>query len=352
LPSRGRAGAAHYFEALREASGRLAAGLIRLGEPAAPAEIAAAERELGRPLPHPLAELLRSFNGVDLFGESVLLPGVGQGLFGTLTALNRSPRPDRLAEGELLFAHTSEGDLLALESEPAQHPAPRVFCLRPDADERWLAGSSLASWLDATVAREEILYDGEGEFRLEAFEPDGEVTAACALKQAERAARKDPGSALAQYELGLALRRLRRPERSRDAFARACQLQPDNPWPAFDLGRAQHGLDEHAAAAGAFQQAAAATPGPAGARFLAWAARCLVEQKDRAAAAEADRLLSEARQRHPGLADDLSRAADAEADDPGAAGDAQELARLLRDDVPLGRRLPLLPSPAKPPPRR
>ena len=258
-----------------------------------------------------------------------------------------------------MVGQTAEGDLLALEADPATGDSPRLFRLRPDADERWLAGSNLAIWLEATVAREEVLYDREGEFKLEAFEPDGEVTAGYALKQAERAARKDPGSALGQYELGLAFRDLGKLDRAVTAFARAGELDPQNPWPWFDLGRVQHLLGEHGPAAEAFQQAAAGAPGAAGARFLAWAIRCLVEQNDRGAAATADRLLAEARLRHPGLADDLRRAAEAEAEaeaeaaaDGGATdgGDAQELARLCSGDVPFSRRLPLLqPPPGRPP---
>jgi hypothetical protein len=346
-----------FFEALRDAAARLPAGLIRLGPPTSRPEIAAAERALGAGLPHAHAELLGSFNGVDLFGGSVVLLGVGDSPFGSLAQANRPP-PEGLRPGEIVIAQSSEGDLVILEAEPAPDAVePRVFQLRPDADERWLAGSSLGAWLEATIAREEVLYDREGEFKLEAFEPDGDVTPAYALKQAERAARKDPGSALAQHELGRALRRIGRPEKARVAFERACRLDPENPWPSFELGRIQHELAEHGPAAQAFQQAARAAPGPAGARFLAWAVRCLVEQKDRAAAATADGLVTEALRRHPTLAEDLRRAADLEAEDGGDSdndgdSDAEELARLLSGGAPFHRRLPVLPTPAKPPPRR
>ncbi len=338
-----RAGTPLYFEPLRTAAARLADGLVRLAPPATRAELAAAERELGRPLPPVYAELLSSFNGLDLFGESIVVLGVGAAPFGSLVAANRPPQPDRLAPGELVFGQTSEGDLLALDPE-------RVIRLRPDADERWLEGTDLPCWLEASIAREEVVYDREGEFKLEAFEPDGEVTAAYGLKQAERAVRKDPGSAFAQYELGQALRRLDRLDRAQAALARAGALDPDNPWPWFDLGRTQHALEEHGPAAQSFQEAARAAPGPAGARFLLWAARCLVAQRDRASAAAADGLLAEARRRHPALVDDLRLAAEADPE-----SDAQELLRLVEADVPQRRRLPLLadpPKPPKPPTRR
>jgi hypothetical protein len=349
LPTRGRA-ALHYFEPLREAAGRLAEGLVRLGPPASKAEIAEAERALGGPLPQVYAELLGSFNGLDLFGESVLLLGVGRSPFGSLLAANHPPRPERLAADELVVGQTSEGDVVVLQREAAEGEEPKVFQLRPDADERWLAGSSLPRWLEATIAREEVLYDREGEFKLEAFEPDGEVTAAYGLKQAERAVRKDGDSALAQHELGLALRRLDRLERAGQAFARAGALDPENPWPWFDLGRTQHALGDHASAAQSLQEAARAAPGPAGGRFLAWAARCLLEEQDRQGA---DRLLAQARQRHPTLAQEMRRAAEAESEEEASPpGDAQELAELLEGDIPLRRRLPVLGAPPKPPPRR
>jgi tetratricopeptide (TPR) repeat protein len=318
---------------LREAAGRLPDGLIRLADPASGAEIAAAEAALGRRFPHGYVELLGSFNGLDLFAGTVVVLGVGTSPFGSVLAANQPP-----PAAELVIAQTSEEDLINLETESECEP--RLFRVRPDADERWLVGSSLARWLEATIAREEILYDRDGEFRLEAFEPDGEVTPATALKQAERAVRKDPDSALNQYELGLALRRLGRADRAGQAFGRSAELDPANPWPWFDLGRIQHATGDHAPAAEAFQQAAERAGGPAGARFLAWAARCLFEADDRTGA---ERLRAEAVRRHPTLPADLRRAAEAEEGD----GDAHALADLLAGEVPLRRRLSVV-SPKRP----
>jgi tetratricopeptide (TPR) repeat protein len=333
LPTRGRAGQPLYFEALREASGRLPQGLIRLGPPANDFDVAAAETELGRKFPHSYRELLRSFNGVELFGESIVILGVKGSPFGAVVEANRLPMPENLHAGELVIAGTSEGDLVVVEPSDVGSQG-RLHRLRPDAEERWLAGSSLTAWLEATIAHEEILYDRQGEFKLEAFSADGEITPDYALKQAERAVRKDPVSGFAQYELGAALRALGRLDRAREAFARASQLDPTNPWPRFALGRAQHTLGKHGEAALSFEQAANLSPGQAGGRFLAWAVRCLVEQKDRAAA---ERLRAQAIGRHPTLADELRRAAEAE-----EAGDAAELAGLLEGDVPLTRRLPVM----------
>ena len=57
--------------------GRLPAGLIRVVPPAADADIAGAEGALGHAMPAAYASFLRSFDGADLFHESLLIAGVG-----------------------------------------------------------------------------------------------------------------------------------------------------------------------------------------------------------------------------------------------------------------------------------
>ena len=64
---------------------RLPAGLIRVVPPAAPADIASAEAALGRALPDAYASFLRSFDGADLFHETLLIAGVGPGAPRALT---------------------------------------------------------------------------------------------------------------------------------------------------------------------------------------------------------------------------------------------------------------------------
>jgi tetratricopeptide (TPR) repeat protein len=326
-----------FFDAFRAAVARAPAGLHRPGPPATPAAIATAEAALGRPLPDSYADFLRSFDGAELFHETVILYGVGGGGTCALVEANAPPRPPTLAEGELVVAESAGGDRYALDAEG------RVVHLRAGSDERWLAGSSFPRWLDALLTREALLYDAEGEFLLEAFEPDGEeLTPAFALRQAERALRKDPDAAEAHHDLGIALRRIGRPDRAREAFARAAALDPGNPWPWFDLGRAA--LDEAVADANAaapgeaiepFRRAAEAIPGPEGARMLVWAARAADQAGQ---GAEADRARADAQARDPDLATALRRAVDASADDPEAHAEAE---RLLEALAPR-RRLPVL----------
>jgi len=321
-----------YFEGFRTAVARMAEGLIRPGEPATPAEIAAAERALHRRLPPAYAAFLASFDGADLFHESLLLCGVGPGAARGLVEANRPPAPSLLEPGELVIAEAASGDRYALgagEDPPVVH-------LRAGSDERWRCGSSFSRWLDAVLAREQLLYDSEGEFRLEAFEADGEeLTAPFALRQAERALRKDPDSAESHHDLGVAHRRMGKLDRALASFTRAAELDPANPWPSFDRARTELALEEAEAAAASFRRTAELVPGAEGARFLAWSARAFraAGREDQAALAR-----QEALARDPELAGALRHAVEA-AEEPEARAEAESLADALE---PPKKRLPVL----------
>lgn len=397
--SRRPRGSAVFFDGLRTAEGRLPAGLVRLGAPASRDEIARAEAALGRPLPHAYAEFLGSFNGADLFHEALVVHGVGAAAQRDLVTANTTPHPGGGHDEEITIAEGAGGEIYTLELEtPESGDEPRVFRVRAepageDADEepapdaraeaatgapprsdvaaapgspgaeRWLAGSSFPRWLEAAIAHQALLYDGDGEFLADAFEPDGEeLTPTFALRQAERALKKDPGSALYQYEHGVALRRLGKTEAARAAFGQAAAADPTNPWPWFELGRCDHALGRYGEAAAAFECAAEASNGPEAARFFAWAARGFYLAGERPAS---ERLRNLALTREPNLVAALTAAAkDArEGDEIDAAKDAEELAALLGSPIPLSRRLPVLasqpnlaaalhPAPAKAPPAR
>ncbi|HEY0706615.1 MAG TPA: SMI1/KNR4 family protein [Polyangia bacterium] len=351
MPSRRKPSDNLFFDGLRTAAGNLPAGLLRLGPPADPAAIAAAESALGQPLPHSYVEFLRSFNGADLFHESLMVCGVGAGAALDLVTANEIPHETDGHKEELVVAESATGDLFTIELEaPETHDEPRVFRVRPDADERWLAGSSFPRWLEATIAHHALIYDADGEFLSEAFEPEGEeLVPTFALRQAERALRKDPGSALYQHERGLALRRLGRLPNAREAFGQAAAADPTNPWPWFDLGRCDQELGRHAEAAAAFECAAEAASGPEGARFSAWAARSFHLAGERQTA---ERLRLAALERAPGLVEQLKAAALAarEEGDDEAADEADALVDLLGQGIPLSRKLPVLARASAPPP--
>ncbi len=323
-----------FFERFREAVARLPAGLLRPGPAAGAGAIEDAARALGRPLPDAYASFLRSFDGADLFHESVVIAGVGASSPVRLLDIN----PDR-PPAELAFAESAAGDRFVFAAG-----AGAVFRVRAGSEERVLAGSDFTRWLDATVAREQILYGADGEFAPEVFDDDGEeIQPRIALRQAERAVRVDAGSAEAHCDRGVALRRLDRLDEAAEAFACAAALDDRNPWPWFDLGRVVLERDPTRAAE-AFRRAGEADVGPSGARMLAWAAHAAVAAQDEAAAAEA-RAAALARQ--PGLVEDLRRAVATAVDeqDPEAASQAALLVEAIEPSAPVRRRLPLAGSP-------
>jgi tetratricopeptide (TPR) repeat protein len=321
---------AAFFDRFRSAIARLPAGLIRVGPPAAADEIARAEAALGQPLPASYAAFLRSFDGADLFHESVVLAGVGAGAPRALTELPQ----DRT--GELVFAEALSGDRFALDGSG------RVLRYDPGADERAITGSSFDRWLDSTIAREQILFGPDGEYAPDVFDPSGQdVAPTIALRQAERALKLDPEAADAEHARGLALARLGRHDAALAAFRAATDLDGDNPWPFFDLGRTALLLDRPKIALPAFQRAAAAASEDAtAARLLAWAVRAAVASGDAGAAA----LRAEALAKDPALVEHLVRSASAAGED--ADEDARAEAVALLDAVapgtPVPRRLPVI----------
>ena len=214
-----------FFDRFRTAVARLPAGLIRPMPPARPTDIAAAEAALGRTLPDIFASFLRSFDGADLFHETVVIAGVGRAAPRRLTELPPlADHPD-----ELVFAEGLSGVVLSLDAEG------RVVRNDVGAEERAIAGSNFDRWLGATIAREQVLFGPDGEYAPDVFDPSGqEVLPHIALRQAERALKVDPGAAADEHARGLALARLGRGDAAREAFAAATTLDPENPWPWFD----------------------------------------------------------------------------------------------------------------------
>ena len=325
-----------FFDQFRGALSRLPAGLIRVMPPAPADELARAVAALGPTFPEVYAAFLQSFDGADLFHETVLIAGLGPA-----AALRLADLPqDR--EGELVFAVGAAGERYALDG------AGRVVRTDAGADERALAGSSFARWLDATVAREQVLYGPDGEYAPDVFDPSGEeVTPLVALRQAERALKQDPGAAGAAHARGLALRRLGRLTAAVEALDEATELDPENPWPWFDLGRTALDDGQNARAVKAFSRAAELDTGPEGGRLMAWAARAA------GIGAEAGALRAAALARDPGLVESLRRAVDAAAAEEDGEAEAEAAALLAAiapgESVAARRRLPIVTELAAPP---
>lgn len=326
-------------------------GLLRPGPPASDADIAADSARLTRALPRSYVAFLRSFDGADLFHETIVLGGVGAHAYRRLSELARSAiNAGGLVAGDLVFADSVTGDRFLF---PQGDTDDRVIRVRAGSDERWLAGSTFPRWLDASLARELLLYGPDGEFVLEAFEADGEeLTPAFAIRQAERALRKDPGSAESHHDLGVAYRRLGRLDRAREAFSNAAALDPANPLPWFDLGRADLITGRLREAVTSFRRAADALPSVDGARMFAWAARAAFEAGDPRQTDEARHL---AETRNPAIRADLQRSLEAARDeeDPEAATEAEALLIALDPGTEVKHRLPLAsPGPSLSPRKR
>jgi len=321
-----------FFERFREALARLPVGLIRPGPPATTVEIAVAEATLAnlanlrRSLPPSYAAFLASFDGADLFHEAVVLAGVGPGATRRLVELNDmrdvagkdfSQIGDQTTPRPLVFAEATGGDRYAFG------PGGRILRLRSESDEIWMAGGDFGRWLDGLLAYHRVVYGPDGEFAPDAFEPDGmEVVPRVVLKQTERALRLCPDSAEWHQERGVALRRVGRLAQAKQAFVTAAGIDPDNPWPRFDLGRAALELGPAAAgeAGQAFEAAARLDGGESASRLWAWAARAAALE---AAPARLAFCRREALTRDPGLLEELRRARDAAQND----GEPEELAQ-------------------------
>jgi hypothetical protein len=317
-------GATAFFDYFRTALARLPAGLIRVGGPADPDDLARFESALGRALPEEYGAFLRSFDGADLFQEMVLIAGVGAGAPLRLPEIAAAGgAPDRL-----VFATGAEDERYVLAGDG------RVIRQDAGSEELAVAGSSFGRWLDATVAAQQVLFGPDGEFAPDVFEPTGEeVTPLIALRQAERALKQDPGAAGWARSQGLALMRLGRAAAAADALQSAADLDAGNPWVWFDLGRARLEAGDGGDASAAFERGASLEPGAGGAMLLAWAARARGGAAGRALAEEALR-------RDPDLAVSLARAIDtaaAEGDEPARAETTALLAAIAPDRLPPAR---------------
>lgn len=166
-----------FFESLRAKVGRYAIGVHHLPAPADKCALAAAEQRLGAKLPESLRDFLLSFDGILLFHES-------HRLFSASELGRREATPRYLHVGE-----TPDGALyMPLEGEGC------IYLVDEEAPDPILCGSRTESWLDATLAREGLLVDREGEFR-EVFTSEG-LSKPVQRKRTELGLRHDPKAAL------------------------------------------------------------------------------------------------------------------------------------------------------------
>ena len=171
-----------FYESLRTALSRYAAFVHTAASPASPAELRAASARLLWPLPPSYIDFLSSWNGVTLFHDALILHPA--------SAL----RPTGPADRFVCIGEAFDGELWLDKSG-------RLRLISEVAPDPMVCGSDIEHWLDATLGRETLIFDREGEFR-DVFEEDGEaLSSAVRRKRAQVGARQDPDAALYPYEL-------------------------------------------------------------------------------------------------------------------------------------------------------
>lgn len=232
-----------FYESLRTALARSAAFVHTVESPAKPAALTAAARRLERPLPPSYADFLSSFNGVALFHESIVLHPIA------------AVQPSGPAGRFLHIGDTAEGDLWL-------DAAGRLRLVAPSAPDPIVCGSEIERWLDATLSREALVLDRDGEFR-EVFEEDGEsLSTPVRRKRAQVGLKRDPGAALYLLEQAELLTEDLDLDGARQLLHKAVALDPEA-GPAWELLSALlHKLGQLPAAEHAAVQAAAASLDP------------------------------------------------------------------------------------------
>jgi cytochrome c-type biogenesis protein CcmH/NrfG len=287
----GRASAApeRYFDRLRGELSAYGEGVHLVGGPATEVALADATRRWGRALPAAYVDLMRSWNGLELFQESYTLFGVGRDAVGGDSIAQTAARHAGVAEsprlaGALLVGRAASGELFWLGTDGSPDGAtaegPVYEQEEPsDADDDgvrldesaplpWIVGSGFEPFLYALLAGHRVLVDREGEYRETVFEGDGELTLSAELKRLRRSLKADPGSAASWHRLGkrlvAALDSGVAPrgaaEEAIDALRRATELDSAQPWGWYDLGQGLARLGAVDESLAAFREASRCCP--------------------------------------------------------------------------------------------
>lgn len=243
-----------FFDRTRTALARYAAGVHNLAAPATRAVVHSVEQRLGRDFPESYREFLLQWNGGWLFHDDYTLFGVT----GAPSDLDRIARSGDLFHIGLIPA----GDLFLDDSG-------RTIARDAETESRRIEGSDFERWLEATLSREGVLYDREGEFRDDAFDGD-ELSDAARKKRALLSVKADAASPAWREELGLVYVEEDQPDKALVELEHAIRLDPTlaSAWAAIArLRRAAGAFD---AAAEAFALAAACEP-DADEQAFAWA---------------------------------------------------------------------------------
>jgi tetratricopeptide (TPR) repeat protein len=220
-----------FFDRFRQDLRRYADGVHDLGEPASAGALSR--------LPAPLRELYRSWNGVRLFADSIVLGPA-----------------ERLTSAEGGGWQLGEAFGAALVLDDGGH----IYEL-DDAGDRLLQGSTVERWLNAHMAREALVIDREGEFK-DVFDADA-LTDEVRRKRVRAALKADPSSAAWQLEAAdLAVEEGEIGD-ARAALEAAVAADPGAGAAWAMLGGLERRAGAHGAAEQAYARAAEATRDPA-----------------------------------------------------------------------------------------
>lgn len=268
-----------FFEALRAAASRYAAGVHFLGSPASARSLQALAGRLPWPLPTAYRDFLSSFDGVTLFLEAQILFPCAE-----IRVVEGVPE----GRSYLHIGDTADGALW-LDRDG------RISLADDSAPDPIVVGSQIEAFLEATLAREALIVDRDGEFR-EVFIGDDELELGVRKKRAKAGQRHDPGAAQALLEQAEIAYEEGDVEAAQAALKQAVILDP-MAGPAWGLLAALYqAAGQPAGAEHAALQAAAATwHGPLRASRLLQAARaCPSRASEHARAAwQADAQLAE-----------------------------------------------------------
>jgi hypothetical protein len=277
-----------FFERVRVALTKAAPGLHDAGPPAGATALSALERRAG-PIPPGALDLLRSYDGLRLYHETVTL----------LPAAEVGRRPD----GWWVIGEAPEGRLLC--------DAEGRVLLEDEAGDRVLGGSTIERFLEAVLAREGLLTGPDGEWR-DVFGDDGALKTDVRRRRARAGMKADPAAAVWPFEAAELAFELGQAEEGERELEHALALDPHAAaaWELLAARGAASGRAEEAARG--FERAAERTAaGPRRARRFAEAARA-------AKGNEAARLSAQARAAEAGCGARFSQDAGARL----AVGDA------------------------------
>ena len=190
---------------IRDVLGRFAAGVHRLGEPA---------HLLVADIPDGAAEVYRTFDGAELFHETLVL----------------YPSRDVREEDGLLHVGEVAGDELYVAADTGA-----VWRLESDTGELVEDGTSLDRWLAGFVDAETVIHQRDGEFVDGVFTEEGELTAEASVRRERAAVKRDRRAPGPRWRLARELARLGRLEEARDELEEVVALRPQFGWAWFDL---------------------------------------------------------------------------------------------------------------------